>query len=122
MEKKNREEEFIQMFKQALAEVKKMESLNEITLSSDASFGGIVRQFGKGNILHFIAMLAASEIHLVDFSEEQINKKLMEVLKEPVSEDLEVKLSENLEVKTNIKKEAGILAFSSVSRRRTASP
>ena len=74
MDKKDRAQEFIELFTKSLEEVKKLKSLGELTVTSDSCFGGIVRTFGKNNILSYLAMLAASEIQITNFSEEKINE------------------------------------------------
>jgi hypothetical protein len=74
MDKKDRTQEFIELFMKSVEEVKKLKSLGELSVTSDSCFGGIVRSFGKANILSHLAMLAASEIQITNFSEEKINE------------------------------------------------
>ena len=85
-----RAQEFIDLFIQSVEEVKKLKSLGELSVTSDSCFGGIVRTFGKANILSHLAMLAASEIQITNFSEEKINEikeKYMDELKKPYKTD-----------------------------------
>jgi hypothetical protein len=73
--KKDRAEDFVKMFTEAIERYKGLKSLGEITLVSDAKFGYIVRNFGKSNVLIMLAELAAAELRFNDFLEEEINRK-----------------------------------------------
>ena len=64
MDKKDRYQEFLDLLDVSIKEVKGFKSIEQLNVISDSSFGGIIRLFGRADILQLLAMLVASEIEL----------------------------------------------------------